>query len=98
MTGPRSIVRLPPGVQPPFRVYISGVPQREGVDYVVEERVLVFPGRELRKDKVSGWRWFLGAWGVGTYRQNDSVDVQYERAGRPLVAEGLEIEVEGSAD
>ena len=48
---------------------------------------------ELRKDKVSGWRWFLGAWGVGTYRQDDSVDVRYERAdGSPAVAEGLEIE------
>ena len=49
--------------------------------------------RELRKDKISGWRWLLGAWGVGTYRQNDSVDVRYEAAdGSPRVAEGLEIE------
>jgi hypothetical protein len=52
---------------------------------------LVFE-RELRKDKVSGWRWFLGAWGVGTYRQNDSVDIRYTLDGRPKVAEGLEIE------
>ena len=50
--------------------------------------------RELRKDKISGWRWLLGAWGVGTYRQNDSVDVRYEAAdGSPRVAEGLEIEL-----
>lgn len=96
-TAPRSVVRLPPQVQPPFRVFISGVPQQEGTDYVVEDRLLVFPGRELRKDKVSGWRWFLGAWGVGTYRQDDSVDVQYELDGRPRVAEGLEIEVEAPA-
>lgn len=95
MTGPRSIVRLPPQVTPPFRVYISGVPQEEGSDYLVEGHLLVFPGRELRKDKISGWRWFLGAWGVGTYRQNDSVDVQYELDGRPMVAESLEIELEG---
>jgi hypothetical protein len=72
-------------------VYISGVPQQEGVDYVVEGRDLVFEGRDLRKDKISGWRWFLGAWGVGTYRQNDSVDVRYTLDGRPKVAEGLEI-------
>lgn len=89
---PRSIVQLPPQVQPPFAVYLSGVPQQEGVDYAVEGRTLVFEGRELRKDKVSGWRWFLGAWGVGTYRQNDSVDVRYTLDGRPMVAEGLEIE------
>jgi hypothetical protein len=87
----RSIVRLPQHVQPPFDVFISGVPQVEGTDYVVEGRTLVFEGRELRKDKISGWRWFLGAWGVGTYRQNDSVDVRYTLDGRPMVAEGLEI-------
>jgi hypothetical protein len=87
----RSIVRLPPQVQPPFEVYLSGVPQQEGLDYRLEGRALVFD-RELRKDKVSGWRWFLGAWGVGTYRQNDSVDVRYTLDGRPMVAEGLDIE------
>jgi hypothetical protein len=64
-----------------------------GVDYVVDGGTLVLEGRELRKDKISGWRWFLGAWGVGTYRQNDSVDVRYEAPdGSPRVAEGLEIE------
>ena len=93
----RSIVRLPRHVQPPFDVYISGVPQVEGTDYVVQGRDLVFEGRELRKDKISGWRWFLGAWGVGTYRQNDSVDLRYERGDRPMVAEGLEIRHEGEA-
>jgi hypothetical protein len=87
----RSTVRLPPQVQPPYEVFISGVPQRKGTDYEVEGDRLVFD-RELRKDKVSGWRWFLGAWGVGTYRQNDSVDIRYTLDGRPMVAEGLEIE------
>lgn len=87
----RSIARLPPQVQQPFDVYVSGVPQKEGVDYTLDGRSLVFE-RELRKDKVSGWRWFLGAWGVGTYRQNDSVDIRYTLDGRPMVAEGLELE------
>ena len=92
---PRSIVRLPPKVRAPFEVYISGVPQREGIDYTVEGNRLIFEGRELRKDKISGWRWFLGAWGVGTYRQDDSVDIRYEIDGRPMVAEGLEAEIVG---
>ena len=87
----RSLVQLPPQVRQPFEVYLNGVPQRAGVDYHLEGRALVFD-RELKKDKISGWRWFLGAWGVGTYRQNDSVDVRYEVSGRPVVAEGLEIE------
>jgi hypothetical protein len=92
---PRSIVRLPPQVQEPFAVFVSGVPQKRGVDYVVEGRTLVFEREQaLVKDKVSGWRWLLGAWGVGTYRQNDSVDIRYEVDGRPKVAEGLDIEAE----
>jgi hypothetical protein len=88
---PRSVVKLPPQVKPPFDVYINGVRQQPGADFSIEGRALVFE-RALQKDKISGWRWFLGAWGVGTYRQNDSVDVRYELEGRPMVAEGLEIE------
>jgi hypothetical protein len=89
----RSIVKLPPDVRPPYEVYLNGVPQRLGDDYRVREGALVFE-RELRKDRISGWRWLLGAWGVGTYRQNDSVDVRYESPdGSPRVAEGLEIEL-----
>lgn len=87
----RSVVKLPPGVSEPFDVYLNGVPQQLGRDYRVEGGRLVFE-RELRKDRISGWRWFLGAWGIGTYRQNDSVDVRYQQDGRPMVAEGLEIE------
>jgi hypothetical protein len=61
------------------------------VDFRVEGRTLVFE-RSLTKDKISRKRWFLGAWGVGTYRQDDSVDVRYVHDGRMRVAEGLEIE------
>jgi hypothetical protein len=89
---PRSVVKLPAGVRSPFDVYLNGVRQEPGVDFQVRGGALVFE-RELKKDRISKWRWFLGAWGVGTYRQNDSVDVRYERAdGSPAVAEGLEIE------
>ncbi len=88
----RSIVKLPPGIRPPFQVYVNGVHQDAGEDYSVGSGDLVFE-RELRKEgKLGFWRWFLGAWGVGTYRQNDSVDVRYEREGRPMLAEGLDIE------
>jgi hypothetical protein len=89
---PRSVVKLPAAVRPPFEVYLNGVRQEPGIDFRVRDRELVFE-RELKKDRISGWRWALGAWGVGTYRQNDSVDVRYERAdGSAAVAEGLEIQ------
>jgi hypothetical protein len=88
----RSVVKLPAAVREPYEVYVNGVQQEPGIDYRVVGRRLVFD-RELKKDRISGWRWFLGAWGVGTYRQDDSVDVRYERAdGSAAVAESLEIE------
>lgn len=88
---PRSVVKLPPQIRQPFDVYLNGVRQEPGADFQIEGGALVF-ARELRKDKISGWRWFLGAWGVGTYRQHDSVDVRYEANGRPMLAEGLDID------
>ena len=87
-----SRVPLPRDVANDFEVFVNGVPQRRGVDYRIEARHLVFD-RELRKEgRLGFWRWFLGAWGIGTYRQNDSVDVRYEASGQTRVAEGLEIE------
>jgi hypothetical protein len=92
----RTRVRLPPDVTRPFEVYLNGVAQQEGVDFEVEGRTLVF-GRELKSEGHLGfWRW-LSMWvGVaGTYRQNDSVDVVYERAGRRAVATKLPLEPVG---
>ena len=91
---PRSVVPLPSEVRAPYEVFVNGVRQRLGDDYSVRSGALVFD-RELRKDRISGWRWFLGAWGVGTYRQDDSVDVRWERPdGTPAVAQRLDIELE----
>jgi hypothetical protein len=88
----KSIVNLPPEVREPYEVFVNGVPQHEGEDFQAKGRTLMFQ-RELRKDKISKRRWLLGAWGVGTYKQDDSVDVRYEAAdGSPRVAEALEIE------
>ena len=87
-----SRVPLPPEVPAKFEVFLNGVRQQEGSDYRLVGRTLVFE-RELKKEgKLGPWRWFLGAWGIGTYRQNDSVDVRYEAAGAPRVIEGLDIE------
>ena len=95
---PRSVVRLPPHVPERFEVFVNGVHQRRGVDYRLEGRALVFD-RELKKEGRQGlWRWILRAWGIGTFRQNDSVDVQYDVRGMPQVAEGLDIESEASRD
>jgi hypothetical protein len=86
-------VRLPGDVVRPFDVFVNGVEQREGRDYSIEGRTLVFE-RELKTEgKLGFWRW-LSLWvGVaGTYRQNDSVDVAYRRNGKPVVASRLPLE------
>jgi len=84
--GETSIVRLPADVEQPFEVYVNGVLQQDGVDYETDGRLLRFP-RRLARDRVSGWRWLVGAFGVGTYRQDDSVDLRYQRDGRNRVAQ-----------
>lgn len=86
-------MRLPADVARPFEVFVNGVPQVEGLDFDVEGRTLVF-NRELKTEgKLGFWRWtsiFVGV--AGTYRQNDSVDVAYQRGGKPVVASKLPLE------
>ena len=48
-----------------------------------------------KEGKLGAGRWFLGAWGIGTYRKNDSVDVAWEVDGQPRVAHALDIEKPG---
>jgi hypothetical protein len=92
-----SIVRLPSQVHGDFAVFVNGVAQRENEDYRLVGRELRFT-RELKQEgKLGFWRWFLGAWGIGTYREHDSVDIQYELDGRPMVAEGLKPEPSSDA-
>jgi hypothetical protein len=86
-------VELPPAVRPPFEVFVNGVPQHEGADYVLapDHCALLFHRELVQEGKLGFWRWFLGAWGIGTYRRNDVVDVRYTIDGRTLVAHGLTV-------
>ena len=83
-------VKLPPGVRPPFEVYVNGVKQELGADYRIERGELLF-SRELKRSKIGAGRWFLGIWGIGTYKQNDDIDVRYEVDGRPMLAHALDV-------
>lgn len=77
---------------PPFDVYVNGVLQAEGTDYRVAGGALLFERELVQEGKLGFWRWFLGAWGIGTYGRDDKVDVSYSRDGRPVVAHALPIE------
>jgi hypothetical protein len=79
-------------VRPPFEVYVNGVRQVEGRDFERAGDLLLFDRPLEKEGRLGFWRWFIGAFGIGTYRRNDTVDIRYERQGRPLVAHALEIE------
>ena len=85
-------VSLPQGMGASFEVYVNGVRQQPGVDYVREGDELVFRKRLAKEGKLGVLRWASLFFGIaGTYRQNDSVDVVYDVGGRRFVATGLPI-------
>ena len=84
-------ISLPGGAEPPFKVFINGVEQREGEAYVVRGGEILFR-RPIVKEEVSGARWlamFLGLF--GSYRKNEIVDVEYHRSGKPHLASDVTI-------
>jgi hypothetical protein len=86
-----SRVKLPRGAEPPFQVFVNGVPQEEGKDYAVVGDELHFE-EQLEKERIGLGRWtaiFLGLW--GSYGKNDQVDVQYQLSGSTVHATGLDI-------
>ena len=86
----RTRVELPTGVGDSFEVFVNGVVQQPGRDFRREGGELVFDPPLAREVRLGFWRWlslFLGV--AGTYRQNDSVDVVYQRDGRRIVATSL---------
>ena len=83
-------VHLPADVGQDFDVYVNGVRQEPGRDFRREGGELVFERRLAKEGRLGFWRWlslFLGV--AGTYRQNDSVDVIYDRQGRRVVVSDL---------
>ena len=86
----RSVVELPPEVSEPYEIFLNGVPQQPGKDFRIEGRILVFERSLAKEGRLGYWRWLSLLLGIaGTYRQNDSVDVVYQSAGRRTVASGL---------
>jgi hypothetical protein len=84
-------VPLPRGAEPPYRVFVNGVPQREGADYELGPHELHFL-RPLEKERLGLGRWAAMFFGLfGSYGKNDSVDVQYRLGETDTVATGLEI-------
>jgi hypothetical protein len=87
-------VKLPAGAEPPYAVFINGVEQREGVDYDVRAAEIVFT-RQIVKESVGAGRWlamYLGFF--GTYRKNETVDLQFHRAGKAELLSDVAVEAD----
>jgi hypothetical protein len=85
-------VRLPNGAGRPIQVFINGTEQREGTDYSVRGREIVF-SRPLIKEKVSGARWMAMLLGLfGSYGKNETVDVHFRHGGKTRVIADARIE------
>ncbi len=84
-------IRLPKGAERPIQVFINGTEQKEGTDYSVHGREIVF-SRPLIKERVSGGRWLAMTLGLfGSYGKNEAVDVHFHRGGKVQVISDAEI-------
>ena len=85
-------VKLPTGAEPPFTVFVNGVEQSEGADYNVRAGEIVFT-REIVKERVGTGRWLAMYLGLfGTYRKNETIDLQFIRDGKLQLRDDLPVE------
>lgn len=85
-------VKLPADAEGPYVLFINGVEQREGVDYEVQPGEIVF-NRQIVKEKVGTGRWlamYLGFF--GTYRKNETIDLQLRRGGKVELLSDVAVE------
>jgi hypothetical protein len=84
-------VRLPGGTERPIQVFINGTEQKEGADYSIHGREIVF-SMPLVKEKVSTSRWLAMTLGLfGSYGKNETVDVHFRRGGKVQVISDAKI-------
>lgn len=84
-------IKLPARAEPPFTVFINGIEQSEGSDYSVEGTEIVF-SRPIVKEKMGTGRWLAMYLGLfGTYRKNETVDLQFSRDGKVQLISDLPI-------
>jgi hypothetical protein len=85
-------VKLPAGARAPFVVYINGIEQSEGDDYTVAAGEIVFT-RQIVKEKVGTGRWLAMYLGLfGTYRKDETIDLQFQRGGKTELVSDLAVE------
>ena len=85
-------VQLPARAERPIGVYVNGVAQTEGEDYRIEGSEIVFTRPIVKEAKLGMVRWLSMLIGVvGTYRKNESVDVEYRVGDEVRLASDVEV-------
>lgn len=83
-------MKLPGGAEPPFTVFINGIEQSPDT-YRVEGGEIVFD-RPIVKEKVGAGRWLAMYLGLfGTYRKNETIDLQFSRGGKVELVSDLPV-------
>jgi hypothetical protein len=84
-------LKLPGGTEAPYVIFINGVEQQEGTDYNLRAGEIVFT-REIVKEKVGTGRWLAMYLGLfGTYRKNETIDLQFQRNGKTELLSDLSV-------
>ncbi|MBM3667830.1 MAG: hypothetical protein FJW90_10205 [Actinobacteria bacterium] len=84
-------VRLPAGAERPVQVYVNGAELREGEDYTVRGREILF-ARPLMKEQLGRGRWLAMWLGLfGSYGEHDTVDVHFRLRGETRVMTDAEV-------
>jgi len=85
-------IELPPDAGAPFTVFVNGIEQREGADYVLRSGEIVF-NRQIVKEKVGTGRWLAMYLGLfGTYRKDETIDLQFHRNGKIELVSDLSVQ------
>jgi hypothetical protein len=84
-------LKLPAGAEAPYTVFVNGIEQEEGADYRVAAGEIVFT-RDIVKEEVGKGRWLAMYLGLfGTYRKNETVDLQFQRNGKTELLSDLPV-------
>jgi hypothetical protein len=84
-------VSLPEDAEKPIVVFVNGVAQTEGTDYLLRDNEILFT-RDIIKEEKSGKKKMVMLLGVvGFYNKNETIDVQYQKDGKTELAGDLPV-------
>ena len=84
-------VTLPEGAEQPIVIFVNGVAQAEGTDYVLRGNEILFT-REIIKEAKTGKKKLVMLLGVvGFYNKDETIAVQFQTNGRTEFAGDLPV-------